>query len=110
MTMKIYSFIIALIVVILTSCSSVPPYTEGEITAVGTMNRINYKDYDYWIFETKIDKNKEFIELLGDEGYLKKIQIEGQEVTLRILPKRERKPEIKMASSSAVLLEIVQPK
>lgn len=108
--MKISFTFFALFVFILTSCSSIPPFTPGEVTAVGTMNRINYKDYDYWIFETKIDKNKEFIELLGNEGDLKKIQIEGQEVTLRILPKRDRKPEIKMASSSALLLEIVQPK
>lgn len=109
--MKIYSLLfVALFLAILASCTTIPPYTQGEITAVGTMNRINYKDYDYWIFETKIDKNKEFIELLGNEGDLKKIQKEGQEVTLRILPKPERKPEIKMASSSALLLEIVQPK
>lgn len=108
--MKISLLLFALLVIVFSACTSVPPFTPGEVTAVGTMNRINYKDYDYWIFETKIDKNKEFIELLGDEGELKKIQIEGKEVTLRILPKPDRKPEIKMASSSAILLEIVQPK
>jgi hypothetical protein len=108
--MKLHTFLLTILVIILASCTSIPPYTPGEITAVGTMNRVNYKDYDYWIFETKIDKNKEFIELLGNKSDLKKIQIEGQEVTLRILPKPDRKPEIKMASSSALLLEIVQPK
>lgn len=101
---------VALFLILLVSCTSIPPFTEGEVTVVGTMNRINYKDYDYWILETKIDKNKEFIELLGKENELKKLQVEGQEFTLRILPKPDRKPEIKMASSSAVLLEIVQPK
>lgn len=101
---------ITLFLLILVSCSTVTPYTIGEVTAVGTMNRVNYKDYDYWIFETKIDKNKEFVELLGIEDDLKKLQVEGLEVTIRMLPLRERKPSIKMANSTAQLLEIVQPK
>ncbi len=106
----LYKLIGIVVLCLFLSCTSVVPYTVGEITTTGTMNRINYKEYDYWIFETKIQKEKQFIELLGEESELQKIQIEGKEVTLRLLPKPDRKPEIKMANSSAVLLEIVQPK
>ena len=71
---------------VLQSCAT-PKNIEGAILVNGTMNMLPTADGNCWLLEVGNMQNKEFYQLVGDEGDLEKVQVEEAQVTLRVVPK-----------------------